>query len=61
MYIDYPNPEQMRFRPYPEKIDLEEHPVELNTPRRTKHYKFKVDTWLERITTGGKEWDEIYF
>lgn len=61
MYIDYPNPQQMRFRPYPQQIDLEEYEVKLNTPRRTKHYTFSPDTWLERITVKGKEWDEIYF
>jgi hypothetical protein len=59
MYLDYPNPEQMRFRPYPENNGWIENEVKLDTPRRTKHYMRKPEFWLEDITTGGKEWMEI--
>ena len=60
MFLDYPNPLQMRFRPF-EQTRLKEKEVNKNTPRRTKHYNYNPDWWLERITTGGKEWMEIYF
>jgi hypothetical protein len=59
MYLDYPNPEQMRFRPYNQNNGWNEYEVKLDTPRRTKHYMRKPEHWLEHITTDGKEWLEI--
>ena len=60
MFLDYPDPFAMRQRPYPETTLCEEI-VKTDTPRRTKHYSKNPTEWLERITTGGKEWMQIYF
>ena len=60
MYIDYPDPYSMRFRPY-KQTTLREIEVDKHTPRRTKHYNYPAEWWLNRITNEGKEWMQIYF
>ena len=59
-YLDYPDPFAMRFRPYASSPWHEE-VVNVHTPRRIKHYGRSPHEWLERVTTGGREWMQIYF
>jgi len=59
-YLDYPDPFAMRFRPYASS-QWHEEVVNVHTPRRIKHYGRSPQEWLERVTTGGREWMQIYF
>lgn len=59
-YLDYPDPLSMRFRPLG-PTPWQEDVVNVHTPRRIKHYTRRPHEWLERITTEGREWMQIYF
>jgi hypothetical protein len=59
-YLDYPDPMAMRFRPLGPS-PWQEDVVNVHTPRRIKHYARRPHEWLERITTEGREWMQIYF
>jgi len=58
--LDYPDPWAMRFRPLGPS-PWQEESVNVHTPRRIKHYNRKPQDWLDRITTEGREWMQIYF
>ena len=61
MYIDYPEPESMRFRPFMDTTFREKEITNLDSPRRTKHYRRNPDEWIEFLTVRGKQWMQIYF
>jgi hypothetical protein len=60
MYIDYPEPEVMRFRPYPQTY-LKEKEMDLTIPERSKHYRRDPDEWIEVLTVKGRQWMKMYF
>ena len=60
MFLDYPDPFAMRFRPY-NRFPLKEERVDTKTPRRTKHYKRDPNEWIEILSKKGKQWMQIYF
>ena len=58
MYLDFPNPGGMRQCP-PQGNMIQEQYVNLDTPRRTKHYTKDPKFWMEKIEKD--PWIQIYF
>jgi hypothetical protein len=58
MFLDHPDPYDMRSRPY-KNTPLQEKKVDLQAPERTKHYNRGPTEWLEQIEKD--QWMQIYF